>query len=45
LQIRNNVVNILINLEASGVNPVRSFRLWRNKYEIDNSTLTFYTLH
>ncbi|MBO8162080.1 MAG: hypothetical protein H0Z24_10685, partial [Thermosipho sp. (in: Bacteria)] len=40
-QIRNNVVNILINLEASRVNLVRNFRLWKNRYKINDSTLAF----
>lgn len=38
---RNSVINILINIEASGLEPVKHIRLWGNRYELNNTTLAF----
>ncbi|QTA37365.1 hypothetical protein JYK00_06380 [Thermosipho ferrireducens] len=38
---RNSVVNILINIEASGLEPARNVRLWGNRCELDDATLAF----
>ncbi|MBO8139943.1 MAG: hypothetical protein H0Z22_05670 [Thermosipho sp. (in: Bacteria)] len=38
---RNSVMNILINIEASGFEPVRHIRLWGNRCELNNTTLAF----
>ncbi len=38
---RNSVINILINIEASGLEPVKSVRLWGSRYELNDATLAF----
>ncbi len=38
---RSSVINILLNIEASGLKPTRNFRLWGNRFELNEATLAF----
>ncbi len=38
---RNSVINILLNIEASGLEPARNVRFWGNRFELDEATLAF----